>query len=200
MTFEGKHVIFCLGGPGAGKGTQCSRIASNFPVSHLSAGDLLREEQARKGSEHGELIAELIREGKIVPAEITVKLLLNRIKSDENRFFLIDGFPRNEENRTAWFKLADETGLDTLCCICIDVTEKTMRKRILGRSFTSLRTDDNEKSMEKRFNTYTKETSVVLNWFEQQGKLTRIDGEGSVDSIYVDMSGFIEELIKKNTI
>jgi UMP-CMP kinase len=88
-------IIFVLGGPGSGKGTQCANLVRDFGFKHLSAGDLLREEQDRPGSEFGERIKSDIREGRIVPMEITVQLLKNAIsatiKYDNNRQFLIDG-------------------------------------------------------------------------------------------------------------
>ncbi|XP_015256668.1 PREDICTED: UMP-CMP kinase-like [Cyprinodon variegatus] len=68
-------VIFVLGGPGAGKGTQCSKIVEAYSYTHLSAGDLLRAERGREGSEYGQLIDTYIKEGKIVPVEITISLL-----------------------------------------------------------------------------------------------------------------------------
>lgn len=73
------QVVFVLGAPGAGKGTQCQRIVDAFGYVHLSAGDLLREERQRPGSEFGELIEDCIRNGKIVPVEVTCSLLENAI-------------------------------------------------------------------------------------------------------------------------
>lgn len=88
-------VIFVLGGPGAGKGTQCSKLVSDYGFKHLSAGDLLREEQDRPGSEFGEMIKTYIKEGTIVPMEVTIQLLENAMKKameEENKHtFLIDG-------------------------------------------------------------------------------------------------------------
>jgi UMP-CMP kinase len=88
-------IIFVLGGPGSGKGTQCANLVRDYGFKHLSAGDLLREEQDRPGSEFGERIKTDIREGRIVPMEITVQLLKNAIQhtieKDNNRQFLIDG-------------------------------------------------------------------------------------------------------------
>lgn len=102
-------VIFVLGGPGAGKGTQCARLVEAFDFCHLSAGDLLRAEQTREGSADGELIRTCIREGTIVPMEVTIKLLDTAMRAaiaardvaaaapgwgaGRGRF-LIDGFPR----------------------------------------------------------------------------------------------------------
>jgi len=70
-------VLFVLGGPGAGKGTQCANLVRDYKFTHLSAGDLLRAEQDRKGSEFGDLIKSYIKDGKIVPMEVTVQLLEN---------------------------------------------------------------------------------------------------------------------------
>lgn len=90
-------VLFVLGGPGAGKGTQCAKLVNDYGFKHLSAGDLLREEQNRSGSEFGEMIKEYIRDGKIVPMEVTIQLLENAMReamggrdNGEGRF-LIDG-------------------------------------------------------------------------------------------------------------
>jgi UMP-CMP kinase len=96
-------IIFVLGGPGSGKGTQCANLVRDFGFKHLSAGDLLREEQDRPGSEFGERIKSDIREGRIVPMEITVQLLKNAIvatiEQDNNRQFLIDGMDPNSRIR-----------------------------------------------------------------------------------------------------
>ena len=86
------------GGPGSGKGTQCSKIVDEFGFVHLSAGDLLRAE-INSGSANGNMIKAMIKEGTIVPAEVTVKLLQKAMESSGQDKFLIDGFPRNEENR-----------------------------------------------------------------------------------------------------
>ncbi|KAF7014724.1 hypothetical protein CFC21_028685 [Triticum aestivum] len=94
-------VVFVLGGPGSGKGTQCSNIVEHFGFTHLSAGDLLRAE-IKSGSENGTMIENMIKEGKIVPSEVTIKLLQQAMIKNENDKFLIDGFPRNEENRAAF--------------------------------------------------------------------------------------------------
>jgi len=75
-------VIFVLGGPGAGKGTQCGRIVEDFGFAHLSAGDLLRDEQHREGSEFGVMIKDHIREGTIVPLEVTIKLIENAMRAE----------------------------------------------------------------------------------------------------------------------
>ncbi|KAK3419548.1 hypothetical protein EUGRSUZ_G00116 [Eucalyptus grandis] len=101
LTEKKPTVVFVLGGPGSGKGTQCANIVQHFGFTHLSAGDLLRAE-IKSGSENGTMIQNMIKEGKIVPSEVTIKLLQKAMQESGNDKFLIDGFPRNEENRAAF--------------------------------------------------------------------------------------------------
>jgi len=88
------YIIFFVGGPGAGKGTICARISKKYNYCHLSAGDLLREEVS-KGSERGQMIQEIIKEGALVPQDITISLLRDAMREHKDvTGFLIDGFPR----------------------------------------------------------------------------------------------------------
>lgn len=98
------EVLFVLGGPGAGKGTLCWYITEKYGYVHLSAGDLLREERAKPGSQYGELIENHIKNGTIVPVAITCSLLDRAMQTSDNphKRFLIDGFPRNQDNVDGW--------------------------------------------------------------------------------------------------
>jgi UMP-CMP kinase len=185
-------VIFVLGGPGAGKGTQCGRLVEDFGFCHLSAGDLLRAEQNREGSSYGELIRTHIREGTIVPMEVTVKLLENAIKAgiEEGKSgegwangkgrFLVDGFPRKMDQA---LKFDEEVCLSSLV-IFFQTTENVMFKRLLKRSETSGREDDNVESIKKRFNTYQVESMPVIEYYAKQGKVAEIDSTGSVEDVH----------------
>lgn len=118
-TLKKPQVLFVLGGPGAGKGTVCQKIVKTYGYVHLSAGDLLREERAKPGSEYGELIETHIKNGTIVPVEITCSLLdraMQESKSPHNKF-LIDGFPRNEDNLRGWTQVQLSFTLLTNFCI-----------------------------------------------------------------------------------
>ena len=108
------RVIFVLGGPGAGKGTQCQKIIAAFSdFIHLSAGELLRDARS-SGSELGNMINSYMLAGTIVPAEVTVNLLREAMESNgwEKKRFLIDGFPRNADNYTSWFSLLPQVQVD----------------------------------------------------------------------------------------
>ncbi|KAG6582520.1 UMP-CMP kinase 4, partial [Cucurbita argyrosperma subsp. sororia] len=138
-------VVFVLGGPGSGKGTQCSNIIEHFGYTHLSAGDLLRAE-IKSGSENGTMIQNMIKEGKIVPSEVTIKLLQRAMEKSGNDKFLIDGFPRNEENRAAFEAV---TGIEPSVVLFFDCLEEEMERRLLSRN--EGRVDDNIETIRKRF-------------------------------------------------
>jgi UMP-CMP kinase len=140
-TAAAPRVIFVLGGPGAGKGTQCSNLVEEFDFVHLSAGDLLREERANAASQYGELISSYIKDGKIVPVEITVKLLLNAMNKSGRSAFLIDGFPRNADNLAGWERVVGKQA-QVLGCLYFDCPEAVMEARLLERGKTSGRTDE----------------------------------------------------------
>jgi UMP-CMP kinase len=95
------RVVFVLGGPGSGKGTNCARIVTEFGYTHLSAGDLLRAERA-SGSQLGQEIEALMSQGILISSEITVRLIKEAMEKSDSKRFLIDGFPRNAENLEIW--------------------------------------------------------------------------------------------------
>ncbi|KAA0718876.1 UMP-CMP kinase [Triplophysa tibetana] len=184
------QVVFVLGGPGAGKGTQCARIVESYSYTHLSAGDLLREERSRKESEFGELIDNYIKEGKIVPVEITINLLKKAMdetmKVDEKSFrFLIDGFPRNEDNLRGWNKVMDGKANDKFV-LFFDCSNEVCIDRCLERGKSSGRTDDNREILEKRIQTYLQSTRPIIKQYEQQGKVHTVDASRSVDEVFAD--------------
>lgn len=121
-TMSKPQVVFVLGGPGAGKGTQCSNIVSKFGFVHLSAGDLLRAECSKPDSAFGDLINSHIKNGTIVPVEITCKLIQNAMEVSTANQFLIDGFPRNKDNMNGWNTTIGDQ-VDLLFVLFLDCSE-----------------------------------------------------------------------------
>ncbi|EER06491.1 conserved hypothetical protein [Perkinsus marinus ATCC 50983] len=188
-------VVFVLGGPGAGKGTQCDLIEKEYGYVHLSAGDLLREERNREGSEYGDLIEKYIREGAIVPVEITVNLLKRAMEQRdwEHGKFLIDGFPRNEDNLDGWERVLGGK-VDEKFCLFFDCPEGVMEKRLLSRGKTSGRSDDNLESIRKRFRTYEADTMPIIVRFKAKGKERRVNADRSVEEVWFDVKNIFEKM------
>lgn len=185
-------VVFVLGGPGAGKGTQCGFIVERCGYTHLSAGDLLREER-KSGSAQGQMIDEYIREGKIVPVEVTVKLLVDAIQASGAKRVLVDGFPRNTNNLSGWQQVVGDSLL-LGGVLFYDCPEEVMQERLLERGKTSGRTDDNIESIKKRFHTYTKETTPILQYYEHQSMVHRIDGTRDMEVVWADTKKAVDTM------
>uniref|UniRef100_A0A182VQI3 UMP-CMP kinase n=1 Tax=Anopheles minimus TaxID=112268 RepID=A0A182VQI3_9DIPT len=180
-------VVFVLGPPGSGKGTQCEKIVKEFGYTHLSAGDLLREERNREGSEFGALIEDNIKNGRIVPVEITCALLENAmnktIQATGNDRFLIDGFPRNEDNLQGWTsKMADK--VEQQFVLFFECSEQQCTERCLKRGESSGRSDDNAESLKKRFNTYINDTVAIIKHYEELQLVKKIDASASPDAVF----------------
>nr|ACO12338.1 UMP-CMP kinase [Lepeophtheirus salmonis] len=187
-------VVFVLGGPGAGKGTQCEKIVEKYGFVHLSAGDLQRAERAKPGSEYGELIEHHIVNGTIVPAAITCALPKNAIvNSTTSKKFLIDGFPRNQGNVEEWKKSVGPI-VNFRFLLFFDCDEDTCVQRCLSRGAAgSGRSDDNIESLKKRCATYLNSTLGVIQSYEKEQRVKRIDATRSVDEVFEDVQKIFSE-------
>lgn len=182
------QILFVLGGPGSGKGTQCTRIKEKYGYTHLSSGDLLRDE-VKSGSQLGVALDTTMKNGDLVPTEVTIALLRNAmIKSSSDRF-LVDGFPRALDQ-------AETFERDIMPCqmaLFFDCPEKTMEERLTERGKTSGRSDDNPETMRKRFHTFVQSSMPVVEHFEKQGKLRRISAAtGTPDDIFQEVQKIME--------
>ncbi|KAF4761961.1 hypothetical protein HAV15_007975 [Penicillium sp. str.  len=190
-------VVFFLGGPGSGKGTQSANLVKDYGFVHLSAGDLLRAEQVREGSQYGELIREYIREGKIVPMEVTVALLSNAMAESlatspppagTKARFLIDGFPRKLDQAVFF----EETVCPSELVLFLDCPEDVMETRLLKRGETSGRDDDNAASIRKRFRTFVETSMPVVDDFKKKDKVVWVKADSSVEKVYEEVKAGIE--------
>ncbi|KAG8555211.1 hypothetical protein GDO81_017618 [Engystomops pustulosus] len=182
--------------PGAGKGTQCERIVEKYGYTHLSAGDLLRDERKRPGSQYGELIESYITDGKIVPVEITISLLQRAMEqtmasNTEKNKFLIDGFPRNEDNLQGWDRTMDGKA-DVSFVLFFDCDNETCIARCLERGKSSGRSDDNRESLEKRIQTYLQSTRPIIDLYEKRGKVRKVDASQTVDQVFSKVEEIFE--------
>ncbi|CAF3316246.1 unnamed protein product [Rotaria socialis] len=197
MASKKPNVIFVLGGPGAGKGTQCARIAETDDYVHLSAGELLRDEAAKPDSTLGKEINEHLKNGSIVPVAITCKLLENAMQNSDKENFLIDGFPRNQDNINGWQKAMDGK-VNIRCVLFFDCDEQVCVIRCLERGKASGRTDDNTESLRKRIITYNESTLPVIQMYEKANLVKRIDASNDVDTVFQDVQSVLSSIKSSN--
>jgi len=175
-------VVFVLGHPGSGKGTQCAKLVDKYGCLHLSTGDLLRAEVAAC-SEQGVAIAETIKEGKIVTAQTNINLLKAAMaKADPATPILIDGFPQSRDNLAIF---EEQVGACALCLFLDGADhQETLEARLLERGKTSGRTDDNIDSIRKRFATFETRDTRVIDELNAKLLVVQIDASPSVEDVF----------------
>lgn len=177
--------IVLFGPPGAGKGTQSEKLIEKYALVHLSTGDLLRAER-KEGTELGKKANAYIEKGELVPDEVVIGMVKNKIVLNQNaKGFIFDGFPRTIAQGEALDVLLSELGQSITKMIALEVEEDELVARLLNRGKTSGRADDqNEDTIRNRFQVYSNETSPLKDFYQNQNKLNTIDGIGSVDEIF----------------
>ena len=213
--------IILLGPPGAGKGTQARRLVEERGLVQLSTGDMLREAQA-SGTEMGKLVAEVMKQGKLVTDEIVIGLIREKLESSDAPGFIFDGFPRTLAQADALGDLLDGMGQKVDGVIEMRVDDGALVDRISGRftcgncgevyhdttkptkvagtcdvcGSTDLRRrpDDNADSLKTRLLEYYKKTSPLIGYYYAKGDLHPIDGMAEVDEVAAQMEAVLKTL------
>ena len=186
--------IVIFGAPGSGKGTQSDKIIAEFGVEHISTGDVLRGE-IKAGTELGKTASAYINEGKLVPDSLIVDMLASTVdsKGKDIKGVIFDGFPRTIAQAEALDAMLKERGQEVNVVIGLEVDDAELIKRIIARGKTSGRADDNEETAKKRLDTYYSQTLPLKDFYIQQGKYAKINGVGSIDEIYAEISAAIKK-------
>jgi adenylate kinase len=200
--------IVMLGRQGAGKGTQCVRLARHYVVPHISTGDMLRA-AVREGTEFGRKANEYMDAGELVPDDVMIGVVDERLEKDDTRTrgFILDGFPRTVAQAEALMEITQPRGIDVV--VNLDVALEIVMERLAGRRVCNecgtnysvavppdenwtcdvcggdvvLRQDDTAAAIRRRLELYEQETAPLLQWFEQRDLLEVVDGIGSLDEV-----------------
>ncbi|HEV3228500.1 MAG TPA: adenylate kinase [Solirubrobacteraceae bacterium] len=203
--------LILLGPPGAGKGTQGARLSQDFGLPYIATGDMLRE-AVREGSELGTKADEYMREGKLVPDEIIIGMIFERIESEESRDgFLLDGFPRTIRQAEALDQELAKLDRELTAALLIEVPDEEVIRRLAGRRVSAKtgrvyhlefdppkhpgrcdvdgsrliqREDDKEETIRERLKVYHEQTAPLIDYYEERGLLRRFDGRRSPDEVH----------------
>ena len=168
-----------LGPPGAGKGTQASRLSEELGLFHLSTGDQLREER-EADTELGRRAGAFIELGELVPDDIVVAMLLGRLDAERAEGFLLDGFPRTVAQAEALEQGLTARGRELDRAILLDVPDEEVIRRLASRG----REDDEPEVVRERMRVYHERTEPLVDFYGDRGLLARVDGTGDPDAIY----------------
>ncbi len=207
-----------LGAPGAGKGTQAAVVSRKFGLAHIASGDLFRQ-SVDKGTELGKSVKAYMDKGALVPDELTVQLILERLNEPDCKLGCVfDGFPRTIEQAKALDKMLAGRGWAIDKAVYIDVPEEELLKRLGGRWICRecqapyhevnsppktpgkcdkcggelyQRSDDNEKTIKERLKVYFVQTTPVLDYYKAKGKLVPVDGKLGIEEVSEKIIGFL---------
>lgn len=203
--------IIMLGAPGAGKGTQAKRIAAKYGIPHVSTGDIFRA-NIKGGTELGKKAKEYMDQGKLVPDEITIGMLLDRIHEEDCKDgYVLDGFPRTIPQAESLTKALEEMGESIDYAINVDVPDSAIVSRMGGRracvncgatyhvEFNPpkkegvcdvcgekliLRDDDKPETVQNRLTVYHEQTQPLIDYYTKAGVLVEVDGTMAMDDVF----------------
>ncbi|MCL4454472.1 MAG: adenylate kinase [Deinococcus sp.] len=183
----GEAVIF-FGPPGAGKGTQASRLASERGYRKLSTGDILRDHVAH-GSELGRQVKPILESGGLVPDQLVLALIREELSGGKAPKVIFDGFPRTLAQAQALDQLLSEKQVALKGVLLLVVPQRELLNRLVKRAQLEGRTDDNESVIQRRLEVYEKDTAPLADYYRGAGKLMQIDGTGTQDQVFARIQG-----------
>ncbi len=200
--------LVMLGRQGAGKGTQCTRLSRHFVVPHISTGDMLRA-AVKEGTEFGRKAQEYMSAGELLPDDVIIGIVEERLLKDDtrNRGYILDGFPRTEEQAESLAEITSDQPLDLV--IDLDVPTEVVLGRLASRRVCAdcganysvqtppkhawvcdhcggeviQRQDDTEDAIKRRLALYEEETAPLIDWYKARDLLTVVDGSGDADEV-----------------
>ncbi len=211
--------IIMLGAPGAGKGTQAKMIAERFDIPHISTGDIFRS-NTQRGTELGRLAKTYMDAGDLVPDDVTIAMVLDRITEEDcENGYILDGFPRNLFQAESLTAALDERQQMIDYAIDVDVPDEAIVERMSGRRSCLncgavyhivynppkeegicdicgeklvLRDDDKEETVLNRLKVYHDQTYPLIDYYNREGILVTVDGTQDVDKVFADIVSILE--------
>ena len=192
--------LILFGPPGSGKGTQALKLVEKYKFLHISTGDLFRREIGNK-TDLGVLASSYIKQGKLVPDEVTIRMLKKEVDANPDvAGYIFDGFPRTIPQGKALNELLASKDMEITALIELTVEEQEIIDRILNRAKTSGRADDGDVSIIKnRIKVYHDETAPVFKFYNQFEKSISVNGMGGIEDIFDRLCEVINGLGEKST-
>lgn len=186
-----KKFVVLMGAPGAGKGTQAKLLEQQLALPQVATGDLFRA-NLKNETELGQLAKTYMDRGDLVPDEVTIAMVKDRLQQDDcGNGAILDGFPRSPAQADALDGLLVEFGGAINVVPFIYVEEEILISRLLKRAEIEGRADDNEETIRNRMNVYRDSTAPLLDYYNDKGLVVKIDGDRPVDEVYNDLVSII---------
>ena len=187
--------IVLLGPPGCGKGTQSKLLVEKNNFVQLSTGDLLRSETSKSDSDLGKKVKYLMESGELVPDNIVIDIIMNKVEQYKNKSIVFDGFPRNLKQAEVLDSSLENVSvkLDHVILFQIDfkILEERINNRISETKGTEQRKDDNSETLLNRIEVFKSSTLPIVKYYEEKGIISKIDGMQKVNEVYAEITKII---------
>ncbi len=186
--------LLFMGPPGAGKGTQAKIICDEYGIPQISTGDILRA-AIKAGTEMGKKAQSIMESGGLVPDEVVVGIIKDRLKEDDaQKGYILDGFPRTAGQADALKTLLSDMGQKLDCALNLAVEDNELVQRLLERAQKEGRADDTIDVIKNRLKNYNDQTLPLIDYYKKEGILKDIDGLGSLEEITERIRGVLKSL------
>lgn len=176
------EILLLIGPPGSGKGTQALKLSEAYNLKKLSTGDMLRW-HVKNGTELGKQAKVIMDSGELVSDDIMIGMVRSELEKMPKVRVLLDGFPRTSVQAKTLNALLAEMNLKVSKAIVLEVDDDELVQRLAKRARAENRDDDNEQTIRKRMKVYYEQTEPLINYYDQEGKVLRVNGMGDVDMI-----------------
>jgi adenylate kinase len=186
-----------LGPQGSGKGTQAARISAEYGIPHVATGDMFREAIAA-GTPLGLEVRPILESGALVPDELTIRLMRERISEDDaHAGFVLDGFPRNAAQAEALDELLVELDRPLDIVLDLQVPDAVCMERLVGRAEEEGRTDDTPDVIARRLEIFHRETEPLIGYYLPRGIVVGIHGDGARDEVWAEIVDALESVAQR---
>ena len=190
-----KTFVVLMGAPGAGKGTQAKKLEASLGLPQVATGDLFRA-NLKNETELGKLARTFMDKGELVPDEVTVAMVRDRLsQADCENGAILDGFPRTTAQAAALDVLLQEFSAKIAVVPFIDVDQDVLVDRLAKRAEIEGRADDNEETIRVLMEVYQSETAPLLDYYDKKGLLVKINGEQSIDAVTADLTQVVQQVM-----
>jgi adenylate kinase len=186
--------VLLLGPQGSGKGTQANRISAEYGIPHIASGEILRAEM-QAGTDLGRRVKDVVDRGDLVSDDLMIELIRTRLgQADTDAGFVLDGFPRTSVQAEALDEMFGDIGRSFSVVFALQIPDDVAVERLLRRAEIEGRTDDTLEAIQRRLETYHRETAPLVEYYRVRGNLVPVHGERSENEVFAEIQSALEQV------